>query len=147
VSVLTRHINSKEFNLIIIATTTTLTTTATTTTTTTTTTDDNADAAIIILSRFYGSHYRRGLDWQLDLLDHTTVTHNYSVLTTVDLHTRLHFTVFSGNGSSACVPLHCLGWVSAGPRTSCRPNSSPKTLHTNTELNSATNSYGITCHH
>jgi hypothetical protein len=28
---------------------------------------------------------------------------------TVDLHTRLHFTDFSGNGSSDCVPLHCLG--------------------------------------
>jgi hypothetical protein len=28
-----------------------------------------------------------------------TVTHNYSLPTTVDLHTRLHFTVFSGNGS------------------------------------------------
>jgi hypothetical protein len=34
--------------------------------------------------------------------------YSYSVPTTVDLHTRLHFTVFSGNGSSAYVPLHCL---------------------------------------
>jgi hypothetical protein len=56
-------------------------------------------------------------------------THNYSVPTTVELHTRLHFTVFSGNGSSACVPLHCLGWVSPGPRTSCRPDSSSLTGH------------------
>jgi hypothetical protein len=56
-----------------------------------------------------------------------TVTHNYSVPTTVDLHTRLHFTVFNGNGSSACVPLHCLGSVSPGPRTSCRPDSSSLT--------------------
>jgi hypothetical protein len=34
--------------------------------------------------------------------------YSYSVPTTVDLHTRLRFTVFNGNGSSACVPLHCL---------------------------------------
>jgi hypothetical protein len=30
---------------------------------------------------------------QLYLLDHTTVTHDYSVPTTVELYTRLHFKV------------------------------------------------------
>jgi hypothetical protein len=44
---------------------------------------------------------------------------------TVDLYTRLHYTVVSDNGSSACVPLHCLlsaeSLHSPGPRTSCGP--------------------------
>jgi hypothetical protein len=46
-----------------------------------------------IFSRFNGSDYRRGLDWQLNLLGSNTVTHYYSVhtlqLTTVDHNTRL----------------------------------------------------------
>jgi hypothetical protein len=48
----------------------------------------------------------------MDLLDSNAVTLNYSVhtlqFTTVDHNTRLHFTAFTGNCSSACVPLHCL---------------------------------------
>jgi hypothetical protein len=49
------------------------------------------------------SDCRWGLDWQLDLLDHNTVT-VYTQLNTP----RLHFAVFTGNGSSVCVPVHCL---------------------------------------
>jgi hypothetical protein len=35
--------------------------------------------------------------------------------------------ILNGNGSSDCVPLHCLGWVSLGPRISCRPDPSSLT--------------------
>jgi hypothetical protein len=34
----------------------------------------------LLLSRVCGDYIRRVLDWQLDLLDQHTVTHNYSVL-------------------------------------------------------------------
>jgi hypothetical protein len=67
------------------------------------------------------SDYRRVLDWQLRLLEHS-----------------VNFTVYYST-------LHCLPsrqiLFSAGPRTSCRPNSQPSTLH------SVLNSYGIPCHH
>jgi hypothetical protein len=67
------------------------------------------------------SDYRRVLDWQLHLLGHS-------------VHFTIHYSV-----------LHCLPsrpiLFSAGPRTSCRPNSQPSTLH------SVLNSYGIFCHH
>jgi hypothetical protein len=58
---------------------------------------------IVILSRFHGSDYRRGLDWQLDLLDYKSVTHLQPSLLQLQLS-------------------HNSFWVSPGPRTSCRPN-------------------------
>jgi hypothetical protein len=106
----------------------------------------------------YGSDCRRVLDWQLDLLDYNTVTlRNYKIVQCYrySTHITIHYSTYC---ILSAEPLH-----SPGPRTSLQTHSlltgshwpstksSLQILHTNSELNSATttatNSYGIPCHH
>jgi hypothetical protein len=100
------------------------------------------------------SDHRWGLDWQLDLFDHNTVT-VYTQLNTIDHNTRatfhsLHWQWLLSLCSTALSPL---GWASSLTRAqdllqTHRLFSGDFTI---SELNSATtaatNSYGIPCHH
>jgi hypothetical protein len=76
-----------------------------------------------IYCRAYGNFMRRGLDWQLDLLDSTQI-HNSWLHRTVHCkthtHTHTHTNLLSPGVFSLAVTSHLSHNISE-PRTTCRP--------------------------